>query len=995
MDAKDVIIQLKHKTQKLLTEYAPGLESLWDPVKNEKILRPGMPIRPGMAVWWQGECGHEWQTDITQMVRIAKRGGCLCPYCSERLLLPGFNDLATKRPDIAKLWHPTLNGKTLPTGIFPNTAGYFWWRCDKGHEFQASLSNMDKRTKNGGDPCGICANSVWKQYLPQTQNAERKPVSRRKILKTPTSTPTPIPTSVTDIQGEVVDVHSEPSIPEPKPILRPSVFSIEKNVTPECLPNPVDRAESVELARTISTEKYFSTGYPDLVQYLHPKNNRKSVPLAETMKVSKLEWLWRCKKGHVWTETAIIAERRLHSEGQVCPTCVFQCRNPLSVIHPDIAALWDHETNEDLGPEMITSRSTLAVWWMGTCGHKWNARISWTVDHFQESKGLCPRCYDALNKPEQPKRVKVPAFWNEEKAPMSYCEWRPQKNYRDGFWKPPCGHEWVGLYQEFVDTFPKGGNGCPYCAGIRLYPKKYLSPQGPLDLKTVWHPTKNGTISPEEVPLYDSRQIWFTDKCSHEWVDFPMYVAADYKAGKVLCPYCRKDPRSNRTVLGLSRLWHPDKNEGLDPGTISVRSKQKVWWLGECGHEWKDCVSTTADLWLHGKPICPFCQRGRSPYNFQNQYPELAKLWHPTRNGALHPNEISVGATIKIWLQCEKGHEWETWTSNLKARYKANGPESLCPYCNGKKVIPGEDIQSLYPDVAARWDREKNDYGSDMAFPDSPKQVWWKCELGHEWKSSCKGVVNKAKVGQESCPYCAGKIFLSGFNSLAIVRPDIAKLWHPTKNGDLTPDDVPYHAYQKVWWLGECGHEWETHVSTLIRSRDKGYPGCPYCRRNRLHRGVNDLATVAPELAKMFHPTKNAPLTASDVARYSMKSVWWCCENGHEWENKVGAVFRKGISACPICYPHIRKGAKFVGLKNLHPEIASWWHPERSRDIALDEARVRDNRTIVWWKCPHCGADFEKNICQQVRWPRCPRCKAWAVPPKIRTTRAASKQNNT
>ena len=37
-------------------------------------------------------------------------------------------------------------------------------------------------------------------------------------------------------------------------------------------------------------------------------------------------------------------------------------------------------------------------------------------------------------------------------------------------------------------------------------------------------------------------------------------------------------------------------------------------------------------------------------------------------------------------------------------------------------------------------------------------------------------------------------------NSLATVEPDIAAEWHPTKNGDLTPDDVVFGTYRKVWW---------------------------------------------------------------------------------------------------------------------------------------------------------------------------------------------------
>jgi hypothetical protein len=36
--------------------------------------------------------------------------------------------------------------------------------------------------------------------------------------------------------------------------------------------------------------------------------------------------------------------------------------------------------------------------------------------------------------------------------------------------------------------------------------------------------------------------------------------------------------------------------------------------------------------------------------------------------------------------------------------------------------------------------------------------------------------------------------------SLADVNPELAKQWHPDKNGDLTPDDVLPGSNKKVWW---------------------------------------------------------------------------------------------------------------------------------------------------------------------------------------------------
>ena len=66
-------------------------------------------------------------------------------------------------------------------------------------------------------------------------------------------------------------------------------------------------------------------------------------------------------------------------------------------------------------------------------------------------------------------------------------------------------------------------------------------------------------------------------------------------------------------------------------------------------------------------------------------------------------------------------------------------------------------------------------------------------------------------------------------NSLLEIKPELAKEWHPTKNGMLTPAEVTIGSHKKVWWLGSCGHEWEAQ----IKARCSG-TRCPYCSGNKV-----------------------------------------------------------------------------------------------------------------------------------------------------------------
>jgi hypothetical protein len=50
--------------------------------------------------------------------------------------------------------------------------------------------------------------------------------------------------------------------------------------------------------------------------------------------------------------------------------------------------------------------------------------------------------------------------------------------------------------------------------------------------------------------------------------------------------------------------------------------------------------------------------------------------------------------------------------------------------------------------------------------------------------------------------------------SLAEVNPELAKQLHPTKNGDLTANDVSSGSDAKIWWKCNNGedHEWSSKM---------------------------------------------------------------------------------------------------------------------------------------------------------------------------------------
>lgn len=330
--------------------------------------------------------------------------------------------------------------------------------------------------------------------------------------------------------------------------------------------------------------------------------------------------------------------------------------------------------------------------------------------------------------------------------------------------------------------------------------------------------------------------------------------------------------------------WDAEKNGNWRPQDVSYGTHQKFWWLCERGHSWKALVYSRT-----GGSGCPYCS-GRKVWPGENDLatlkPEIAAEWHPTKNGALTPAQVTVGNHRRVWWRCAKGHEWQAM---VKTRVGGTG----CPVCANRVVVPGvNDLATERPELAAEWVREKNDILPTDVTVGSRRRVWWCCEKGHQWRSE---VSSRARGA--GCPVCASRAVVAEENDLMSHFPEIAAEWHPTKNGQLQPDAVSPSSNRKVWWLCPEGHDYQAAVG----ARTGGGSGCPYCAGRKVWLGFNDLATLEPRLAEEWHPTLNGKLTPEDVTPGSRRKVWWLCSEGHSWKAVIYSRARGRRSGCPVC----------------------------------------------------------------------------------------------
>ena len=90
---------------------------------------------------------------------------------------------------------------------------------------------------------------------------------------------------------------------------------------------------------------------------------------------------------------------------------------------------------------------------------------------------------------------------------------------------------------------------------------------------------------------------------------------------------------------------------------------------------------------------------------------------------------------------------------------------------------------------------------------------------------------------------------------------------------------------------------WEAKIC----NRAKLGRGCPCCANKVTVKGVNDLATTHPEVAKEWYQPLNGDVTPYDVTHGCGKKFSWLCPRGHVYSATVLHRTNGAGTKCPIC----------------------------------------------------------------------------------------------
>lgn len=489
------------------------------------------------------------------------------------------------------------------------------------------------------------------------------------------------------------------------------------------------------------------------------------------------------------------------------------------------------------------------------------------------------------------------------------------------------------------------------------------------DIMKYWDKDRNIELGLDAKALtYKSKQraYWICPTCKKQWRKLVFLQVRDNN-----CPYCT-NTMSPSIVMDedLISEWDYTKNNELklNPEELSCSSHKKAWWIcKKCGCSY---IQTIRYNFIH-KNFCPACNHSGHNIipginDLATTHPNLMNEWDFKKN-ILKPTEVSHGSFTKVWWKCKTcGHSWKT---SICYRTDKKGG-TRCPHCARKVHVSFPEqavfyyIQQVFTDVISCYQDMKNNITElDIYIPSINVAIeydgyYWhkdKTNMDKAKEKACKklgiklyrirglknGNLNRRQnifsykhkdenaleqIIKEIITELSGNnaitidiakdryVILSLFdkikleNSLAVKNPEVATEWHSTKNLPLTPEDISCGSSEKVWWLGKCGHEWQ---SSICDRAGKRHRGCPYCAGQKILPGFNDFASYTPRAVKYW--SKNNKKRPTEFTPHTNKKALFICECcGAEFERRCKeitiGVNTHGYVLCKPCrYKILRK----------------------------------------------------------------------------------------
>ena len=578
----------------------------WDYEKNKNIDPSKIAVFSNKKFWWKCENGfkdHSYQAFVSDKYR--DRTGC--PYCSNRKVLKGFNDLATTRPDLIDDWDFEHNEKS-PYEITAGSSYKANWICHKcGYKWPAIVSSRSK-----GNGCRECAKKT------RVETASKLRIKKRG--------------SLADKYPELLLDYDYKNNPAPETLSSGSKIKVHwichkcnydwwapvysrttgNNGCSKCAKEKFKEHINAKNAERVGS---LAEKYPELLEEWNYENNQldpTNIPYTSHQIVS-----WKCSKcGRIWNNS--IRNRTIHNQGCTCEVgetiskkvkeSYLNRNGSLKDNLPVILKEWDYEKNSQIGldPDSVSPYSQQEAYWhCPRCGHEWKQKIAEKTFNL----ALCPKCSreSKTSFPEQTVyyylKQCTTALNRERKYGYEIDIFLPELN---------IGIEYDGMrfHKGRKLEFDQKKDAALLSKGIRIIRiKEYKSIK----------PT-----TPYNVDINDYF-VTLTTTLNKLLSEFGFSADIDIKRDeqRIYEQYVSL-PKTNSLAIKypqIAKEWNQKKNGRITPETISYGSKKTFWWTcSNCGKEYPASVQSRTIG--HGGH-CPNCwvkKKGRRPKKKLNSH---------------------------------------------------------------------------------------------------------------------------------------------------------------------------------------------------------------------------------------------------------------------------------------------------------------------------------------------------------------------------------------
>lgn len=714
--------------------------------------------------------------------------------------------------------------------------------------------------------------------------------------------------------------------------------------------------------------------YPVMRDYWDYENNE--VDPTTLGSASKTEIHLKCPIGHRFVKSV-----SSFLSSPKCPGCYLE-KNSIVAIKPEIKTWWDYEKNGEDRPERHTKAESTKVWWRcPKCTYSWCSEILSRM----LSKDQCP-CCDlgiALQSGVNDAATRCPEIlldWDFENNNL-HPEEVFLKEKRPVFWKCHiCSYQWSSSIYGHIKRQPDGTYSlrkCKFCsdkvkvAGINDF--KALYPE----LAQEYVPELNSIPLEGLAPTSMDKIFWRCNTCNQIFDCAPGSRVGAGRSGKG-CPFCtHKRPIKGKNDLitwcenngqqALLLEWDFSRNK-KQPEDYYYKTSKSVHWKcnNNASHIWDASI---ADRIL-GRSKCPTCFKVKPRLKFSEAHPEMLKYWDYEKNefGPDHYNEFS---NESVFWKCDKGHSFE----QLIFRFSSKG--FYCIICENTQLVKQvNDLKTMYPEIAADWDYEKNQFSPEHYKVNANKKVWWICPDGHP--SYQRTIRERVLERDKNCPICMNTGVVAGINDALSHYPKLKKIWDYKGNVGKGPGEISFKYQRKIDCTCTKGHHWNEYLSALINADFT----CAHCEDRKPLLGFNTLIDLYPDIAADwdYDDPHNQSVTPDLVTTTKgVQYAWICQECGNTYlasipdrlKNKKGCLFCNCIKVDP----------DRTSFKALYPELAS----EFSVENDYNPSNIFPSHChSVKWNCHQCGMTWYGRIRDRIAGiSTCPYCSGvLAIPGK-------------